>query len=215
MGEDYPVSIYDTFQQGNVPQSCRRATRVNVTDADNSTPPTYLSPGTPFDVFSFEIDEEQVVETTAGDLERTYASLGESEQLDEYVLVSHALCTQRPSLILVEARQLDYGGVSHTQVKWSEHGCVRHTCPAIFSKEPTSPTAVVVFNRPQFQQSIELGQDAAFKRLRFLSLGIYIQMKELNVRNLGTGGHCIVRRTWMRVAMTQEDIVRLSPSASG
>lgn len=101
----------------------------------------------------FEIDEEQVIETNNGDIKMTKASLGESEQLDEFVLVSQTMSAQGPSLIHVEARQLDLGGHYHTQ--------------------------------------------------------------ELNVRNLSTMGHCIVKRTWMRVPMTQEDATRLYPLASG
>lgn len=50
----------------------------------------------------------------------TKASLGESEQLDEFVLVSQTMSAQGPSLIHVEARQLDLGGHYHTQVQSSE-----------------------------------------------------------------------------------------------
>lgn len=66
---------------------------------------------------SFEIDEEQVIESNTGAVKRTKVSLGESGQLDGYVLVSKTIPTNGRSLIQVEARQLAPGGHFHTQVK--------------------------------------------------------------------------------------------------
>lgn len=85
--------------------------------------------------FSFEIDEEQVIETMTGDLKRTKASLGESERLDEYVLVSQTLSARGPGLIHVEARQLAPGGHSHTQVRASRgvHPSIKRSAMSSYS----------------------------------------------------------------------------------